>query len=208
MDEKGKTFDTCAAIGFASPDDLLKEAVESGDLQGVKDAVHAGANVNGAKAFQFRQACAAGLLDIAKYLREHGADIRAQKSRALSDAAENGRSRVVSWLLEEGVDPNADDRRALIRALAGDHIDTARALVRGGARVDDMLVNLFEEAVQKERHDVALFCIDNGADTDALSAEQKAFYKSLHDEQVMTREKSRNTDIRAKIRNKTRRLKR
>lgn len=90
----------------------LIDAIETGCLQGVKDAVSAGADVNLDKwpeELPFHLAIINGHLEIAKYLLEQGADFNAfsvGRDKAIHLSARNGNVEVFKFLIAKGVDVN------------------------------------------------------------------------------------------------------
>jgi ankyrin repeat protein len=94
---------------------------------------------------------------------------------ALLLAAAEGRAGAVLSFLTQGVDVNAADRRGfspLMLAVRGGHLETARALLEGGADLDlrrggaDAWPALMH-AIHRGHHDLAIALLEWGADPDA-----------------------------------------
>jgi ankyrin repeat protein len=111
-----------------SPDQALRDAAGAGDLESVRAALAAGADVNGRG--------------------EYG-------DAALNVAAENGCADVVAFLLVEGADIEnlgGADKTPLMNAAFAGHAGIARLLIGAGAKISNdlldsvaMKVNILEE---------------------------------------------------------------
>jgi len=91
---------------FAGADEDLLKACKQGDLEGVKSAIAAGANVNKLDNGNAPIASAFFWPEITKYLIEKGADPNAGDYPALIQACNNYSYDVAKILLDAGADPN------------------------------------------------------------------------------------------------------
>jgi len=125
----------------------LVDAINRGELNGVKQALDAGANVNfheedqDATPLFFAVSQPGDMSEIVKLLLERGAKLEAvdeNGSNALMFASSYAPPNVVKLLLEKGANVNKQDEKgitALMRAAKQDRTDVIRILVEAGANV-------------------------------------------------------------------------
>jgi serine/threonine-protein phosphatase 6 regulatory ankyrin repeat subunit B len=94
----------------------LVEAAWNGDLQAVKDALEAGADINQRNEMGWPALIGSamnGHIDVVKYLLEKGADVNAENkgTTALMCAAMNGHVDAVKFLIKHDADVNAEDAK-------------------------------------------------------------------------------------------------
>ena len=105
------------ALAVLLPAQALHDAVQAGDLEGVRLAIAGGANVNQTDALgatPLHDAAWTGNREIALYLIEHGANVRARHmeggSAPLAYACMKDDGAMVELLLDRGAEVNAADR--------------------------------------------------------------------------------------------------
>lgn len=123
-------------------DQKLVKATLAGDIEGVKTALHKGADANArADNGWFSLACAArgGHVDIVRLLLDAGADIHARPNQnswyALDHAALQGHADVVVILLAAGANPHADNDYPIQWTARHGHVDVVRILIAAGVNV-------------------------------------------------------------------------
>ena len=136
-----------ASYSVSQPDEALLEASEAGNLQGVQDALKAGADVgaetaDGWTALHF--AAAQGRADVARVLLDAGANVSADTTSVrrtpLHWAARNGRTETVHLLRRRGAETASRDTEGsaplhLAAATAEGSAEVARLLLEVGADV-------------------------------------------------------------------------
>ncbi|MBA3915900.1 MAG: ankyrin repeat domain-containing protein [Acidobacteriales bacterium] len=133
-------------LNISPADRQLYQAAFDGDMDGLKAAMQAGANVNSKGRGDFSPLIAAarnGHLDVVKYLVEHGADVddkdNSRDKTALLAAAFRLHPDIVQYLAEHGADINAQAINGFTplhdAAFVGD-VATVKYLVDKGARLD------------------------------------------------------------------------
>jgi beta-lactamase regulating signal transducer with metallopeptidase domain len=140
IDDKRRGSRTDRALGEA-----LIEAADDGDVQGLKDLLAAGVDVN-LKVYGDGSALIAasrkGEIAAVKFLLERGADVNMGvegDGNPLIMAAREGHMDVVTLLLQQGADIDLvvdGDENALIQAAANGHLDVVKLLVARGANVN------------------------------------------------------------------------
>ena len=123
----------------------LLSAVEEGDVEALKSALAAGADVNAADCDDITSlihAAKTGNEEILKLLIEAGADVNAADCddiTSLMRAAETGNEEILKLLIEAGADVNAadcDDITSLMRAAETGNEEILKLLIEAGADVN------------------------------------------------------------------------
>ncbi len=141
--------------GCATP---LGDAVQRGDLQGMRQLLEKGADVNekGACGWSIDETplmCAAYTdnLEVAKLLLERGADVNAKtpsKFTALDAAVTAGHVKMVQFLLENGAETNSDQVQVCDRGMLD--IEMCTALEYTKLKGNTKIVRLLEQAEARE----------------------------------------------------------
>ena len=101
----------------------LVKAVESGNLQKVKDLVNLGVNIHAKDERALRWAALDGHLDIIKYLVKQGADIHIQYDEAFRWAAYKGHLNIIKYLVKQGANIHINNDQALEWAVKNNRLD-------------------------------------------------------------------------------------
>ena len=152
-------------VGAELPSLTLSEAADRGDLQGVKDFLDNGADVNA------KDESGATPLDInhnkeiADLLRKHGG-----KYSKIRFAARDGDSEAVKEFLAAGADVNAKGMTPLHNAAMNGHTEVAKLLLANGADVNAKNKNggtPLHRAASKGHNEIVELLIGKGADVNA-----------------------------------------
>ena len=117
-----------------SANNLLVEAIQTGELDLAKHAVTEGANI-----FEetiLLRAVLFGHLDIVKWLVSSGVDLYSDINHLLIWAAKRGHLNIVKHLIEQGADIHAGREAASKQALLGQHLDLAKWLLASSANLN------------------------------------------------------------------------
>lgn len=120
---------------MADLDTQMIRAARVGDLNGVKAALAAGADIHAQDDYALQWAASRGHLDVVEYLLAAGSDIHANEDFALRWAVEHSQTEVVACLLAAGADPHAE-KDSPLRMAAGDGcLPIVECLLAAGANV-------------------------------------------------------------------------
>ena len=137
-------------VGVQSPNDNLMRAAFSGDVNGVADALRAGADVNARNKVgntALMLAALRGQANVIPLLLRAGADVNAKANNgatALMFAALRGQENVIPLLLKAGADVNAKVNNGVTSLMAAAHNGQANViplLLKAGADVDAVAMN-------------------------------------------------------------------
>jgi ankyrin repeat protein len=174
-----------------SANQRLMDAADAGDLEAVKQALHAGANVNVTIGGGDYDGCSALIMalmrrrfEVADYLIDHGADVNHKRpARYSADttrgqtplwwAANHGRLGLATKLLAQGAAPDTPDHHGatpLIQAASSGHLDMVRFLAASGADMQARIYDgrtAFNLAVTHGHTHVAEYLLSHGSDPNA-----------------------------------------
>lgn len=108
------------------------KSVDQEDLQGIKEALDNGVNINEANNYAIRTASSKPNLDVLNVLYENGADLTANDNTPLKIACYKGNLVGVKFLYDHGIDLTVDDNEALIMASKTGQLDVIKFLVEHG----------------------------------------------------------------------------
>jgi ankyrin repeat protein len=147
-------------------DRALLAAAIAGNVEGVKAAIAANADVNAHDADGSALECAAfyGHVDVVRVLLTAGADPHAADGDALRHAATYGHAEIARLLLATSPDLHADDHVALRVAARYGHADVVRVLLAAGVDVHAHGEYALFVAADNERTEVVRILLAAGAD--------------------------------------------
>jgi len=122
----------------------LIESARMGDIDGIKAALAAGANIHADDDALYWAACH-GHVEVVRLLLAAGANVHVHDDGALRWAADQGRTNVVRVLLAARANIHADDDAALRWAAKNSHTDVVRVLLAAGASPSIALKNTPED---------------------------------------------------------------
>jgi len=143
----------------------------SGDVEGVRRVLEAGADLHANEDEALRWDSRYGRTEIVKLLLEYGADVHANEDEALRLASEYGRTEVVKLLLGAGADVHANEDEALQGASRYGHTEIVKLLLEYGADVHAEDEEALRRASDYGRTEVVKLLLEYGADLHAENDE-------------------------------------
>jgi uncharacterized protein len=179
-----------------TPGDRFAIAIESGDLEAIKELVEGGAKADTLieygehKITPLMKACWDGELEIATYLMDQGADVNAldeSGSTPMFEAVKRNRPEFVQLLIDRGAKVNVKDTRQftpLTTAAAAAAEEISRILVKAGADVKAETYGLtpLMFAVASRKIPIVKLLVELGAPVDQVSSMsgQTALFSAIY----------------------------
>ena len=181
-----------------SPFEMLTNAVETGDLDSVREALQNGADPNGrvGVSTMIHLACEKGNVGIVQELLDNGARLNSTNSKfsdtPLHRACVFGRTEVVAELIKRGAKVNVRSDNCwmtpLEDAITFKHFDCCKLLIQAGAKVNEVNRNYgstpLTEACHKGSYEIVELLLDSGADPN-VSATMTPLYQAVHSPAIL-----------------------
>lgn len=158
-----------------SANTLLFSAVEANDLNSVRLAIGAGADVRAGYDYALRMAAVRGYAEMISVLLAAGANIHVNDDAALRLAAANGRAKAIRTLLAAGANVHAAADESLRNAAHGGHVDVVRCFIDHGADVHAENDDALRVAALNGRPGIMRLLLAAGADPQAAWVHSLAY---------------------------------